>query len=255
MESQIDMEVTLQEVSTATIVREIPAESKILKRRIGFFTGDEHHVITLEEGSKYTRNFRKSAGKNAVKGGFFGKEIFEKILDQRSCVGIRLYHAQHSDGKPTFVLTGVQTNGNDMYEGMLGQEARLSPPWVSNPNPLNSDNWKREAVVRRESKIFTGRENHYATLAEATVYTKNFRDTLNAGQSKGRFFGANIFRKILAQSECVGIRAYHGIHDDGSPTSVLVGVDEYGFDQISGVVGQRAFECPPWCGGVSPLNR
>ncbi len=237
------------------VAREIPVEEKIIKRRIGFFTGDENHVITLEEGIEMTRNFRKTSGKDAIKGGYFGREIFEKILAQKSCVGIRLYHGTHPSGKPTFVLSGVETNGNDLHQGILGQEMRLNQPSNSSPNALNSDTWKKSAPAKRENKVFTGSENHYVTLAEASEYTRNFRLTMQEGDSKGRYFGSSIFRKILAQEGCVGIRVYHARHDDGSPTSVLVGVDEYGVDLISGVIGQKAMDCPPWCAIPNPLNR
>jgi hypothetical protein len=246
---------TLQEVRSVLVAREVPAEERIIKRRIGFFTGDENHVITLEEGIELTRNYRKTAGKDAVKGGYFGREIIEKILAQRGCVGIRLYHGTHQSGKPTFVLSGVETNGNDLYQGVLGQEMRLSSPMNSNPNPLNSDSWKKGASVKRETKVFTGSENHFVTLAEASEYTRNYRMTMKEGDSKARFFGSSIFRKILAQSDCVGIRVYHARHDDGSPSSVLVGVDQYGNDFVSGVVAQKAMDCPPWCPVVNPLNR
>ncbi len=255
MEQQHFTDEALLEVSRAHVAREVPAERKPAKRRIGFFTGDENHVISLEEGIGLTRNYRKTAGKDAVKGGYFSRLIIERILAQNGCVGVRLYHATHQDGKPTFVLSGVETNGNDLYEGVLGQEMRLSTPLNSDPNPLNSDTWKRSVPLSRDNKVFDGEENHFVTLAEASGYTRNYRMTMKEGDSKGRYFGGSIFRKILGQSGCVGIRIYHALHDDGGPTAVLVGVDTYGFDMISGIVGQKSMECPPWCAIPNPLNR
>ncbi len=246
---------TLQGVQSAIIAREAPSEEKVLKRRIGFFTGEENHVITLEEGIEMTRNYRKVARKDAVKGGYFGRGIIEKILAQNGCVGIRLYYGMHQDGARTFVLAGVETNGNDLYQGVLGQEMRLSSNLNSSPNPLNSDSWKKAVAVKLETKVFSGKENHFVTLAEASEYTRNYRMSMKEGDSKAVFYASSIFRKILAQSDCAGIRLYYGLHSDGSPTTVLVGVNEYGYDLLSGVVGQRAMPCPPWCALVNPLNR
>lgn len=235
------------------IVREAPAAKKVVKRRIGFFTGEEQHAISLGEGSEFTRNYRKSAGKDAILGGYFGREIFEKILDQQGCVGIRIYFAKNTEANPTFVLTGADTIGNDLYQGILAQEARLSPSL--NANVLNSDTWKKAQTVKRSKAVFTGNENHYVTLAEASQLTRNYRISMKEGEAKGAYFGGGIFKKILSQSGCVGVRIYFGMHDDGTQTFVLVGVDEYGFDLISGTIGQMAMLCPPWCAVVNPLNK
>lgn len=245
----------LDETVTTIIARETPATRKVVKRRIGFFTGDERHAITLEEGIELTRNYRRLAKKGEPLGAYFGKEIFEKVLDQRTCVGIRFYYAKREDGAPTLVLTGVQTTGDDLYQGILGQEARLSATWIQSPNQLNSDSWKRTSNAKRTTKVFTGKENHLVTVAEASQLTRSYREATEAGAMKGAFFGAGIFRKILAQDGCVGIHVYHGVHNDGSPTFVLVGIDEYGFDLLSGTVGQMSFPCPPWCYVYGPLNK
>jgi len=255
MENQEYTQEVLDGTAQTMIVREAPALKKIEKRRIGFFTGEEQHAITLEEGIELTRNYRKSAKKDAPLGAYFGQEIFGKILGQRTCVGIRIYYAKKADGTSTLVLTGAQTNNEDLYQGILGQEARLSSPWSPVPSPLNSDSWKKAASAKRSTKVFTGKENHYVTLAEASQLTRSYRETIEQGDIKGAFFGAGIFRKILLQDGCVGIHIYHGIHNDGSPTFVMVGVDEYGFDILSGTVAQNAFPCPPWCFPQGPLNK
>lgn len=245
----------LDRTEQTIIAREIPAVKKITKRRIGFFTGDERHEITLEEGMELTRNYRRSSKKFGTQATYFGREVFEKILDQRTCVGIRIYYAKREDGVPTLVLTGVQTVGDDLYQGILGQETRLTFNWSPSPNQLNSDSWKKAVSSKRSTKIFTGQENHFVTVAEASQLTRNYRETIQDGDFKGAFFGAGIFRKILAQDGCVGIHIYHGVHSDGSPTFVLVGIDEYGYDLVAGTIGQMAMYCPPWCFVFGPLNK
>ncbi|HEY6952498.1 MAG TPA: hypothetical protein VI758_08820 [Bacteroidota bacterium] len=255
MERQDYTEQLLEASDYSTIVREVPIFKPSTKRRIGFFTGDEQHVISLEKGIELTRNYRKSTGKNAEAGTYFGREIFEKILGQNTCVGIRIYYARQTNGRPTLVLTGAQTNGDDLFQGTLAQEARFSSPVPFVPNQLNSDSVKKNVTVNRQTKVFSGKENHYVTLAEAAELTKNHRESMKEGDAKGAFFGSGIYRKILAQSNCVGIRIYNAMHNDGSPTFVLVGVDEFGFDLLGGILGQMAMLCPPWCYVFGPLNK
>jgi hypothetical protein len=52
---------------------------------------------------------------------------------------------------------------------------------------------------------------------------------------------------VLAQSGCVGIRAYPAQHDDRSHTWVLVGVDKEGSDMTGGALLQDPLICPPFC--------
>ena len=237
------------------LVREVPEVKRVGKRRIGFFTGEENHVITLEEGIQYTKNYRKSSKRFGTTPRYFGREIIEKILNQDTCVGIRIYHAKRANSTPTVILTGVQTNNTDVHEGILGQEIQLPASWSPAANQLNSDSWKKVAPVKRARKAFTGKENQFATLAEAAQLTRRYQESIEHGEIKGAYFGSGIFRKILAQETCVGIHMYHAMHDDGSPTFVLVGVDEYGSDLIAGTLGQRCMDCPPWCNVYGPLSK
>ncbi|MBC8346385.1 MAG: hypothetical protein ISR82_00160 [Candidatus Marinimicrobia bacterium] len=102
------------------------------------FTGNEDHSITLEEAAKLTRNYRSKAGEGAKKGGFFGKDTLQKILDQESCVGIRIYFGEADNGTPEPVLVGVDDMENDLIEGLLAERDRACPPFCGEENELNS---------------------------------------------------------------------------------------------------------------------
>ncbi len=235
-------------------VRDVPESKTVVKRRIGFFTGNERHEIPLEDGIKYTTNYRKSSRKFGASGTYFSREIIEKILGQERCVGIRIYYAKYADGSPTLVLTGTETNNADQYRGILGLENQSLASWTPSPNELNSDSLDGVASPEKTMAIFTGKENHFVTLAEAAELIRNYQESIQLGEIKGNFFGSGIFRKILSQDGCVGIHMYHAMHDDGSPSFVLVGVDAYGFDLLTGVVGQMVYPCPWFCDMFSPLN-
>ena len=105
----------------------------------------------------------------------------------------------------------------------------------------------------RQQQI-TGSENHVITLDQAVKLVQNYTFSPSAPTTKGGVFARSIFDKILSQSGCIGIRYYYAKKDDGTPTLVLVGVDNTGNDLTAGVLGDQVFPCPPYC-GVSVLNR
>ena len=71
------------------------------------YSGNENHVVTLDQAVKYIQNFKQNPVAPSMKGGYFGRNIFDKILAQGGVVGIRYYYAAKDDGTPTLVLVGV----------------------------------------------------------------------------------------------------------------------------------------------------
>lgn len=100
-------------------------------------TGNENHVITLDQAIKYVQQFRSKRTAPAINGGFFGKNIFGKILSQSGCVGLRYYYAQKDDGTPTIVLVGVDSTGSDLVQGVIAEEAMPCPPICGVESILN----------------------------------------------------------------------------------------------------------------------
>jgi len=68
-----------------------------------------------------------------------------------------------------------------------------------------------------------------------------------AVMENGGAFKREPLDRLLAQPGCVGIRIYYGMHADGRPALVLVGVDEHGEELIQGVVMEQHYPCPPFC--------
>jgi hypothetical protein len=93
----------------------------------------------------------------------------------------------------------------------------------------------------------TGRENHAITQREAKALLKNHRDASPAGTLLGEFFGGETIRAILDQPNCVGLRIYLGRKQDGNQALVLTGVDQNGFDLMSGRIAEMGYPCPPMC--------
>ena len=124
------------------------------------------HRITLAVGNKLTRAYRKLYGR--TKGYLvpvgYSRSIFDDILAQPGCMGIRFYGGADAKGRATLVLAGFDRDGNDIVgcdnENMGRFAKRMSsaaaqnargpspavigdvpwrcPPLCSKPNPLNT---------------------------------------------------------------------------------------------------------------------
>ena len=100
---------------------------------------------------------------------------------------------------------------------------------------------------------FPGASDHRITPAEGAALTRRHRRGGKPGEPKAFAFGRAALDAILAQDGCAGIRAYLGREEGGTPTLVLVGVDESGADLVAGEVMNRSLPCPPFCDQASVL--
>jgi hypothetical protein len=96
-----------------------------------------NHVVTLDQAVRFIQNFKNSPTAPSIKGAYFSRDIFDQILAQPGCSGIRYYHAKKDDGTATIVLAGVDGAGNDMTHGVLGETGWPCPPLCGAPNELN----------------------------------------------------------------------------------------------------------------------
>ena len=103
------------------------------------FTGSENHGISLEAAAELTARFRETISEGDIIGGFFGKDAVRDILQQTGCVGMRYYYGLDENEKPVLVLVGVDSDGNDMYDGELAELAFPCPDNCPSANPLNSN--------------------------------------------------------------------------------------------------------------------
>ena len=101
------------------------------------FTGNENHDISLSEASQWTANYR-NANPGQVIAHALGSGAITAILTQSGCVGIRVYYALNNEGEKQIVIVGVDSQGNDLYNGLLADRTFNCPPICSTANPLNS---------------------------------------------------------------------------------------------------------------------
>ena len=106
---------------------------------------------------------------------------------------------------------------------------------------------------------YTGDEGVFINHATASKKTKNHdkHGKRFPQDAKAHFFGMNKINEILKQEGCVGIRVYHGLHENGSRGSMMVGVLANGNDIVTPQMGKDAggdglildsdFPCPGHC--------
>lgn len=100
---------------------------------------------------------------------------------------------------------------------------------------------------------FTGDESDPISLATGSQWTASYR-AANPGTTNAHFFGYKKLNAILKQDGCVGIRAYYATDDQGQKQLVLVGVTADEKDMCNGVILDRSYPCPPFCGGGGGLG-
>ena len=99
-------------------------------------TGNEDHAISLDDAAALTKVFRDSASADAILAGYFGKTALSGLLAQSGCAGLRIYNAI-KDGKPNFVLVGVNKEGEDLQDGELLEFMLPCPPLCPTTSRLN----------------------------------------------------------------------------------------------------------------------
>lgn len=113
---------------------------------------------------------------------------------------------------------------------------------------------RQTGVEKPMQTNFPGAEKHEVTLSDAVKYVQNFRTMNPTTKIKGGSFQRAILDKILAQTDCDGIRYYFAQTEDSSSTLVLVGITAKGTDMTKGVIAEKALPCPPWCAATSEFK-
>lgn len=103
------------------------------------FTGHENHHISLQEARSLTSNYRKSVSSGSELAGYFSRDAILAILNQASCVGIRIYRGLSADNLPRFVIVGVDSAGQDLTGGELAEFSHNCPPFCDPASALMTD--------------------------------------------------------------------------------------------------------------------
>jgi hypothetical protein len=103
------------------------------------FPSPESHYISLEEAAVMTARFRESNLPAVKIGGLFNAEDVQAVLDQERCEGLRYYYGLNDTNTPVLILVGVDSENEDLYDGLLLEMSVLCPDFCAGANPLNSN--------------------------------------------------------------------------------------------------------------------
>ncbi|CAN5191012.1 hypothetical protein BH23GEM2_BH23GEM2_23100 [soil metagenome] len=93
------------------------------------FPPKRDHNISRADAVALTRRHRESAGKGAQLATLFPRDVYERILAQPGCAGIRAYEGRDEKGERQTILVGVDAEGNDMTGGVLAEFTLPCPPY------------------------------------------------------------------------------------------------------------------------------
>jgi hypothetical protein len=129
--NRIVFRATLAITSIVLVAIFVAVTSAVSTANRTMFTGEEHHQVTADQAARWTAEYQKNMGDGALVAGYFGKNIFDKILKQEDAVGIRIYKAKHDNGDEVLVLVGVDGKGNDIVAGVVGENILPCPPFCA----------------------------------------------------------------------------------------------------------------------------
>jgi hypothetical protein len=92
------------------------------------------HRISLADAATMTQRYREGLHK----GGLFLRDDVDALMAQDGCTGLRFYYGLGKNGEDTLILCGVDTKGNDMYDGVLLEGHFPCPIYCGSGNSLNS---------------------------------------------------------------------------------------------------------------------
>src|SRR5690554_4500720 len=93
-------------------------------------------IITLEEAIDFTHSFQKR-NPDELKSFFVGINKLNLILEQKDCVGLRIYNGYNTETqKNNLVLVGVDEKGEDITNGVILEDLFSCPTYCPKSSPL-----------------------------------------------------------------------------------------------------------------------
>ncbi|MEX1185589.1 MAG: hypothetical protein WEA80_03285 [Gemmatimonadaceae bacterium] len=103
------------------------------------FPPERNHKVSLEAAAVLTRGFREVAPHGSPLASLFPRDVFERLLAQPRCAGIRIYYGRNDRREHELLLVGVDGTGDDMTAGELFDFALPCPPYCGGGNVLNGE--------------------------------------------------------------------------------------------------------------------
>ena len=101
------------------------------------FPPARNHKVSLEAAAALTKGYREAAPKGSPLGSLFPREVFDRLLAQPGCAGIRIYYGRNERREHELLLVGVDATGDDMTSGELFDFGLPCPPYCGGEGTLS----------------------------------------------------------------------------------------------------------------------
>ena len=92
------------------------------------------HALARRMRKAYIAKYADRQG--ALDSGTYSRRIFEQILKQPACVGLRFYAGLDRQGRVSVLFCGVDANGDDILAGIIGDVPVRCPPICGGANGI-----------------------------------------------------------------------------------------------------------------------
>ncbi|PJJ60740.1 hypothetical protein [Hymenobacter chitinivorans] len=92
-------------------------------------------IIPLDLAAKMTHRYQQTYP-NGQWAGYYSAYVYNNLMEQPGCLGIRLYNGIKEDKSECYVLVGVNEKGNDMTDGLIYDLSAPCPPTCRVESPL-----------------------------------------------------------------------------------------------------------------------
>ncbi len=103
------------------------------------FPPERNHKVSLEAAAALTRGYREFAPKGSQLASMFPRDVFDRLLAQPGCAGIRIYSGRNERRVHELVLVAVDADANDMTQGELFDFGLPCPPYCGGGTVLNGE--------------------------------------------------------------------------------------------------------------------
>ena len=108
-----------------------------LNERGRYNRAEASHEISLQEAGELTARFQENLLPGQPKGGFFGKQALQRLLDHPECVGLRCFFGANKEGARVMVMLCVDKFGAERFDGPSIEFSFPCPPLCGKINLLN----------------------------------------------------------------------------------------------------------------------
>lgn len=253
------MKKNLISILSLTFILAISCESpEISTQTKPEFTKEVGVEISMKDANSWASKFRTSNPEN-VWAQYASNENLNKILSNKEVNGISITNGIDDAGNEIMLYYPVTKNTNIIEGGimysMISGNSNISYSCEGKCNIDYLYSSKQETMVRAEIGLAIEKE---ASLYDANNWAARYREQ-NQNGIWSNYIGKEMFFRLFALSDAVGIRFHRGIDKNKEEHIMLVAVNSNGHDiypgsnpksrtsSDDGTVINHSTKCPPNC--------